>query len=85
MMNRFLRSISRLGPVLGDLVASAAGCFVFTRGFQLVAINEEKSDTAQPVHGNIRSPKLLAGIGAAIFLLFFIASEALAAVVALRH
>jgi hypothetical protein len=85
MMNRFLRSISRLGPVMGDLVASAAGCFVFTRGFRLVAMGEEESGTESPVHGKVRSPKLLAGIGAAIFLLFFIASETLATVVALRH
>lgn len=85
MMNRFLRSISRLGPLLGDLVASAAGCFVFTRGFQLVTIDEEKPDTEPPVDRDVGSPKLLVGIGAAFFLLAFITSEALAAVVALRH
>jgi hypothetical protein len=48
-------------------------------------MDEEDSDTESPVHGKGTSPKLLAGIGAAIFLLVFIASEALAAVVALRR
>jgi hypothetical protein len=85
MMNHFLRGISRLGPVMGDLAASAVGCFVFTRGFRLVARGEEESDRESHGHGKVRHPKLLAGIGAAIFLLFFIASEALATVVALRH
>jgi hypothetical protein len=85
MSNYILRRIASLGPVMGDLVASAAACFVFTRGFRLVAMDEEDSDTESPVHGKGTSPKLLAGIGAAIFLLVFIASEALAAVVALRR
>lgn len=84
-MNHILRRIATLGPVMGDLVASAAGCFVFSRGFRLVAMDEEDSDTESSVHGEGRSPRLLAGIGAAIFLLVFIAGEALAAVVALRR
>lgn len=85
MMNRLFRSISRLGPVMGDIVVSAAGCFVFTRGFRLVALSEEEPDRESPVHGTVRSPRLFAGIGAAILVLVFISSEALVTVVALRH
>ena len=85
MISRILRPISRLGLLLSDLIASATGCFVLTRGFQLVAINEEKSHSALPMRHDDGPPKSLAGIGAALLLVAFISSEALATVVALRR
>jgi hypothetical protein len=48
-------------------------------------MDEEESDTEPPMHGKVWSPKLLVGIGAAIFLLAFIASQALPAVLTLRR
>ena len=36
-MGPLLRRILKIGPIVGYLVASAAGCFVFTPGFQLIA------------------------------------------------
>ena len=85
MISRFLRPISTLGLSVGNLVASATGCFVFTRGFRLVARNEEESHSALPVHDNDGPSKPLAGIGAAFLLLTFISSEAVATVLALRR
>jgi hypothetical protein len=55
------------------------------RGFRLVAMDKEESDAGAAPRADGRSPKLLAGIGAALFLLAFVASEALATIGALRH
>jgi hypothetical protein len=55
------------------------------RGFRLVAMKKNESDTAEPVRAAGTPRGQLAGIGAALFLLAFVASEAAAAVVALRH
>jgi hypothetical protein len=55
------------------------------RGFRLVAIKKNESDMAEPVRAAGTPREQLAGIGAALFLLAFVASEAAAAVVALRH
>lgn len=85
MMSSFVRPFSKLGPLMRDLIASAAGCFVFMRAFRLVATGKEGSDTGSSMPADRRSLKLLAGIGAALFLLVFVASEALAAIGALRH
>ena len=84
-MSRHLRRILKLGPVLGEMVESAAGCFVFMRGFRLVAIEKRGSDTAASMRADGRSTKPLAGIDAAFFLLAFVASEAAATIVALRY
>jgi hypothetical protein len=85
MMSRFLRRISKLGLFLSDLIASATGCFVFTRGFRFVALNEEESHSTSPIRHNDGPPKSLAGIGAALLLVAFASSEALATVLALRR
>lgn len=85
MTSHFLRRISKFGQIMGNLVASAVGCFAFTPGFRMVARDEEGSKTESPVRVESGSPVLSIGIGAAIFLMVFIASEALATVVALRH
>ena len=84
-MSRFVRRASKLGPLMGDLVVSATGCFVFMRGFRLVATEEKGSGTGSSMPINRRSPTPLAGIGAELFLLAFVASEAMAAIAALRH
>jgi hypothetical protein len=84
-MNRSISCIRKLGMTGCDLCASAAGYFVFTRGFHLVEHGKEGSDAAAttPVASPSRSP--LAGIGAAVFLLAFISSEAMAIISALRR
>lgn len=85
MMSHIRRGISRLGTHVGYLIASGTGSFVFTNGFRLVARDDEESDTESPANVNGKSQRRMAGIGAAIFLLIFVTSEALAAVVALRR
>ena len=44
-MSHILRRISKLGMLMGYLVASGTGCFAFTRGFRIVAREDEGSDT----------------------------------------
>ena len=48
MMSCLLRRTLKVGPIVGCLVASAAGCFVFTRGFELIAKKGEESDMGSP-------------------------------------
>ena len=84
-MSHFLRGVSRLGALIGFAIASGAGCFVFTSGFRSVAMGEERTDAKSPSHIAGRSTSRFAEIGAAIFLLLFVTSEAVAAVVALRR
>ena len=85
MMSSFMRRILKLGLLMGDMAVSAAGCFVFMRGFRVVAMGQEGPDTRSSMRADGRSTKPLAGIGAALFLLAFVASEAAATIVALRH
>ena len=77
--------IPKVGTLMRDLVASATGCFVFTRGFRLIAIDELGSNTESALRIVGKSRTSLAGIGAALFLLAFVTSEALVTVVALRR
>ncbi len=56
MMSRIPRRISKIGLLLGDLVASATGCFVFTRGFRLVVMVEEVAEATLPMRQNDRPP-----------------------------
>ena len=85
MMSSHIRRILKLGLLMGDMVVSAAGCFVFMRGFRVVAMGQERPDARSSMRADGRSTKPLAGIGAALFLLAFVASEAAAAVVSLRR
>jgi hypothetical protein len=85
MMSRFIRRMLKFGPFMGDLAVSAAGCFALMRGFRLLTIEEKGSGTAGSVRAAGTPRKQLAGIGAALFLLAFVASEAAATVVALRR
>jgi hypothetical protein len=83
MMNSFVRRILKLGPLMWDLVVSTAGCFAFTRCFRLIAIGKEESDTGSSICVTSRFRKPSAGIGAALLLLAFIASEGLTMIGAL--
>jgi hypothetical protein len=85
MISRYLRPISRLGLSASHLIASATGCLVFIRGFRLVAMNKEESHSALPMRNADGPPKSSAGIGAALLLLTFISSEAVATVLSLRR
>jgi hypothetical protein len=80
MMNSFPGRILKLGPLSRDLFVSAAGSFAFTRCFRLIAKGKKGSDTGSSICVACRSRKPLAGIGAALFLLAFVTSEALAAI-----
>ena len=85
MMSHILRRNSKLGMLVGYLAALGARCFVFSSGFRLAAMDAEGSDTMSPVTTDRGTPRRLAGVAAAIFLLAFVASEALATIAALRH
>ena len=67
-MKRFSECILRLVHNMLLLAASAVGCFVFVRGFSLVASVREESG-ALYVPYNTAVPKLLASVRAALFLL----------------
>ena len=85
MMSHLLRRTLKSCPMMGYLVASAAGCFLFTRGFQLITMDREESDMGSPSQAVGESLKLWAGMDAALFLMAFIASEALMTLAALRR
>jgi len=55
------------------------------RSFRTVAMEKNESDTAASVRAAGTSRKPFAGIGAALFLSAFVASEAAATIVALRR
>jgi len=79
------RRILKFGPVVVDLAVSAAGCFVVMRGFRLVAMNRQEPDTELSLRVVDRAPDLSAGMDAALFLMAFIASEALVVILAFRR
>jgi hypothetical protein len=86
MMNSYFGRILKLGPLSRDLFVSAAGGFAFTRCFRLIAlgrVGREGSGTGSSICVASPSRKPLAGIGAALFLLAFVTSEALATIRAL--
>jgi hypothetical protein len=85
MMASCLRRILKLGPLMGEFIVSATGCFAFMRDFRVVAMGQRRPDARSPVRIRGRFTMHFAGIGAALFLLAFIASEAAATIVALRH
>ena len=85
MKSHLLRSTRKTDLNMGYLAASATGCFVFTRGFQLIAMDGEGSNMGWPSRVVPRSPKLWAGTDAALFLMAFITSEALMTIMALRR
>jgi len=85
MMSDLVHRTLKMGLIIGYLIASAAGCFLFTRGFRLIAMDDAGSSTASPSRVIDGSPKLWAGMDAALFLLAFVTSEALITIMALRH
>jgi hypothetical protein len=84
-MRQLLRRIRGFGPLLGDLVASAAACFVFTPGVCPAAMDEAESDAGSRSPVVDGSQRQWAGMDAALFLLVFITSEALTMILALRR
>jgi hypothetical protein len=68
-----------------DLCVSSVGCFVFTSGFRSFAMGKEGSETGASIRAVGPVHKPLAGIGAALFLLGFITTEALATIRAFGH
>jgi hypothetical protein len=85
MMRRYLRRILKLGLLMVDIVVSATGSFAVMRGFRPTSIEETGSDMAESDRVAGTPGKQLAGIGAALFLLAFVASEAAAPIVAFRR
>ena len=85
MVNRSVRRILNLGSLLWDLCVSSVGCFVFTSGFRSFAMEKEGSVTGASICAVGPARKTLAGIGAALLLLAFVMTEALATVRALGH
>jgi len=85
MMSTLTYRIRTLGPLMGDIAASATGSFSLMHSFGLVASGQEGPDAKLSVRTDRRSAKQFVGIGAALFILAFIASEAAATVVAFRH
>jgi hypothetical protein len=85
MMSDLHNRTLKMGLSIGQMVASVAGCFLFTRGFRLIAMDEAGSSTLSPVRAVSRSPKLWAGMDAALFLMAFVTNEALITIMALRH
>jgi hypothetical protein len=57
----------------------------FARGLQPIAIEGDESGTGLSFRVAETSPKQLAGMDAALFLMTFIASEALVTILAFRH
>ena len=84
MMSRMAHVILTLGAIMWDLCVSVSGCFMWMRGFRLITLGNEGSATVASVRGGGKSSRPLAGIGAALFLLAFIASEAVLTIRALR-
>jgi hypothetical protein len=85
MISSFVRRTLKFGSFMWNLVVSAAGGFVFMRGFRLVALGKEVSDSASSIRATGLFGKPLPGIGAALFLLAFVTSEALATIRVLLH
>ena len=84
-MSRLIRRILKLGPILKDMVVSGSGCFVFTRSFRVVATGHERPEASSPLRADSKSTMPLEGVGGALFLLAFVASEAAATIVAFRR
>jgi len=85
MMNCSARRILNLGSLMWDFSVSAVGCFVFTSGFRSLSMEKEGSETGAVIRVVSPARKTLQGIGAALFLLAFVTTEALATIRALAH
>jgi hypothetical protein len=83
MMKRFVRRILQLWQLMWNLRAAVVGCFAFMRGFGLIVSEKEEPATGSSTRVDGMAGKPLAGIGAALFLLTFVTSEALVMIRAL--
>jgi hypothetical protein len=84
-MNSFVRNIFGPESFTRNLVVSASGCFRFMPGFRLVTTGNGAAHIPLSVHNADTSPKPLADVGAAFYLLSLIASEKLATTRARGH
>jgi hypothetical protein len=85
MMNSFVHRIFKSPHPLWDLIVSAVGGFAFIGGLSPLTIGKDGSGTRSSPRADGTSSKPSAGIGAALFLLAFVASEALSMIGAFRH
>jgi hypothetical protein len=84
-MNCSGRRILNLGSLIWDFCVSSVGCFVFTSGFRSLSMEKEGSETGARIRAVSLPRRTLAGIGAALFLLAFVTTEAVATIRALAH
>jgi hypothetical protein len=85
MTNTFVRHISKYSQPLWDLVLSVIGGFAFIGRLGTLAKGEDGFGTGFSPGVDVTPRKPLPGLGAALFLLAFVASEALATIGAFRH
>jgi hypothetical protein len=85
MINSYVRNITKLGLVTRDLIASAAGCFLFLPGYRAVARGTYGASAPFSAQNSDASAETLKRAGAAFFLLSFFVSEALTTIRALGH
>jgi hypothetical protein len=77
MMNFLVDRILKFGSPSSIALASTAGCFVLIRGSRQIATESDGSNSSDSICADDRSSQPLAGISAALFLMAFVASEAL--------
>jgi hypothetical protein len=85
MMRRLTRRILKFGSLLGGMIMSGTGCFVFVHHFRVVAVGHERPDAQPSMRVDRKSKTPFEGTGAALFLLAFVASETTATIVAFRR
>jgi hypothetical protein len=84
-MTRIVHSALKLANLIWELFASATGGFMFVRGFNLVSGGNNHPDRVASRRTASPEFKPFAGAGIAIFLLAFIAGEALRSIYAFRY
>jgi hypothetical protein len=82
MMSRCEGRILEIGQLVWKLCAIAVGCFVFMRGFRLIA-SEEESSVGSSILVDGAPGKSWAGIGVPLLLLTFVTNEAVMMIQAL--
>ena len=61
MMSNHIRRILKLGLLMGDMVVSAAGCFVFMRSFRVVTLGQEGPDARSSIRAEGMIHKAIGG------------------------
>ncbi len=85
MISTFTRRVSNLGSFTKDLVMAAAGCFLFMPAFCMVTADSDGSASLSSGRSAHAFAEPATEVGAALFLLSFIASEAIATIRVLGH